>query len=257
MDVVNEAAAAIKTATDKKEKPNFFKYVFNFDDENKNEIFNLIQYTLLAIIPVLLTLKLVKHIIPEEDESKGSLEIFAESVGQILLIIGMIWFIDKSIRFVPTFSETPYSKFTPVNFILPFLIILSRLQTKLGAKFNILIERTMDTWNGMESKEKKSEGTVKVSQPIAGQGMPPAIPTQMPNYQDNSQLLPANRQLTSMPAPQQQQIQQMEPQQSPNFDQMYGGGNNPLVGAHTPGNQVMEPMAANEAFGGMGGGSPW
>ena len=43
MDVVNEAAAAIKTATDKKEKPNFFKYVFNFDDENKNEIFNLIQ----------------------------------------------------------------------------------------------------------------------------------------------------------------------------------------------------------------------
>ena len=253
MDVVNEAAAVIKN--DKKDKLNFFKFVFNFDDENKNEIFNLTQYTILAIIPVLLTLKLVKHIIPEEDESKGSLEIFAESVGQILLIIGMIWFIDRSIRFVPTFSETPYSKFTPVNFMLPFLIILSTLQTKLGAKFNILIERTVEAWNGKVSTEAKSEGTVKVSQPLAGQGLPSAMPTQMPNYQDNSQLLPANRQLTSMPAsPQQGQI---APQQSPDFNQMYSGPANPLVNAQVPGNQMLEPMAANEAFGGFGGGSPW
>tara|TARA_Y100000389_G_C17451664_1_gene515293 strand:- start:1982 stop:2752 length:771 start_codon:yes stop_codon:yes gene_type:complete len=256
MDVVNEAASAIKTAADKKDNLNFFKYVFNFDDDNKNEIFNLIQYTVLAIIPVLLTLKLVKHIIPEEDESKGSLEIFAESVGQILLIIGMIWFIDRSIRFVPTFSETSYAKFTPVNFMLPFLIILSTLQTKLGAKFNILIERTVDTWNGKESKEKKSEGTVKVSQPLAGQGAQSAISTQMPNYQDNSLLLPGNRQLTSMPAPP-QQGQQMAPQQSPDFNQMYSGPTNPMVDAQVPGNQMLEPMAANEAFGGFAGGSVW
>tara|TARA_B100000902_G_C27132335_1_gene824288 strand:+ start:47 stop:811 length:765 start_codon:yes stop_codon:yes gene_type:complete len=254
MDVVNEAASAIKN--DKKDKLDFFKYVFNFDDENKNEMFNLVQYTLLALIPVLLTLKLVKHIIPEEDDSKGSLEIFAESVGQILIIIGMIWFIDKSIRYVPTFSETPYTKFTPINFMLPFLIILSTLQTKLGAKFNILIERTVDAWNGKETKETKSEGTVKVSQPLAGQGLPSAMSTQMPNYQDNTQILPANRQLTSMPAIQ-QNGQQMAPQQSPDFNQMYGNTTNPLVNAQVPGNQMLEPMAANEAFGGLGGGSAW
>ena len=38
-----------------KETPNstlsFFKYVFNFDDDNKSEMFNLFQYSFLAIIP--------------------------------------------------------------------------------------------------------------------------------------------------------------------------------------------------------------
>ena len=81
---------------------NFFKYVFNFDEENKNGLMNMIQYTILSIIPVLITLRLIKQIIPEEDESKGSLEIVLESVGQIILIILAIWFTNKIIRFITT-----------------------------------------------------------------------------------------------------------------------------------------------------------
>ena len=233
----------------------FFKFIFNFNDENKNEILNLFQYTLLGIIPVLITLKAVKHLIPEEDESKGSLEIFAENVGQIILMLIMIWFIDKMIRYIPTFSETPYSKFAPINFMLPFLIILSTLQTKLGAKFNILINRTVEIWQGrgqVHEKEETSKSNVRVSQPLARQGHQHSM---QPNYNDTSQLLPANRQLTSMPAP--QQHQQVAPQQSPNFNNMYQDTPNPLVDAHTPGDSMQEPMAANEAFGGMFGGSAW
>ena len=62
----------------------FFKFVFNFDDDNKNEMLNLFQYALLGIVPVLITLKVIKHLIPEEDESKGNLEILAETVGQMI-----------------------------------------------------------------------------------------------------------------------------------------------------------------------------
>ena len=103
----------------------FFKYVFNFDDENKCEILNMGQYAILAIIPVLIVLKAVKHLVPEEDESKGSLEIMAESLGQLLFIMCAIWFTNRMIRYVPTYSGCEYGKFNATNFLLPFIIILA------------------------------------------------------------------------------------------------------------------------------------
>jgi hypothetical protein len=38
----------------------FFKHVFNFDDDSKGEILNIIQYALLAIIPIILLNKSMK-----------------------------------------------------------------------------------------------------------------------------------------------------------------------------------------------------
>ena len=81
----------------------FFQYVFNFDEDNKAALLNMIQYTILAIIPVLIILKITKHIIPEEDESKGSLEIVLESAGQIIIIMLAIWFTNKIINYIPTY----------------------------------------------------------------------------------------------------------------------------------------------------------
>ena len=45
------------------------RFVFNFDEENKATILNMLQYTLLSIIPVLIILKVIKYVVPEEDES--------------------------------------------------------------------------------------------------------------------------------------------------------------------------------------------
>ena len=45
------------------------------------------------------------------------------------------------------------------------------------------------------------------------------------------------------------------PQGSPNFNSMYQGPTTPLPGAATPQMGPQEPMAANEAFGGMFGGT--
>ena len=229
----------------------FFQYVFNFDEDNKAAILNMIQYTILAIIPVLIILKITKHIIPEEDESKGSLEIVLESAGQIIIIMLAIWFTNKIINYIPTYSGEKYHVFNEISFIIPFMIILATMQTKLGAKFNILMERVVNIYQGAEKIKAKEQannnygGGLRVTQPLAT-SMPQHQPSQS-DYLDRNQILPSNLQLTSMP-----------PQQSPDFNQMYqnqAGGGAPIQQGMQ--NMMMDqgPMAANEVFG--GGFSSW
>ena len=222
----------IDNITQSKEPMSFINYLLTLDEDNKIDLLNIIQYTVLAIIPIILILKAVKHFVPEEDESKGNLEILLESVGQIIFMLIGLWFTDRIIRYFGTYSGKEYQAFNSITFILPFLLILSTMQTKLGSKINILIERTMDLINGNnETKENvKQEKNVKVSQPIAGQHQPSQSDTL-----DTSQLLPSNRGLTSIP------------QQNANntdFNGMYQNTLNPLQNADTPGQN--EPLAAND-----------
>jgi hypothetical protein len=187
-----------------KKSPSFFQYVFNFDDDNKSAMLNMVQYAVLAIIPVLLLLKGIKHLIPDEDDSKGSLEILAESIGQIIIMMLVIWFINKVIQFIPTYSGEAYQPFNETSFIIPFVLILATMQTKLGAKFNILIDRLMDLWHGKTSQppaqqqqQGGSGGQVRVTQPLAQMHQPSQA-----DYLDRTQLLPSSSHLTQMPAAQ-------------------------------------------------------
>jgi hypothetical protein len=175
---------------DARESMNFFNYVFNFDDENKANMINVMQYVLMALIPVIIVLKLVKHYVPEEDDSKSSFEILAEVVGQLTVIFMSIWFIDKMIRFVPTYSQINYHKFNEVNFVLPFLVILVTMQTKLGSKINILFDRVMELWNGNSgARQAPNQSNVRVSQPIAGHHVSQA------DYLGNSVIPPPPQQM--------------------------------------------------------------
>jgi hypothetical protein len=54
----------------------FFKHVFNFDDDSKSDILNIIQYALIAIIPIVLLNKSVGKYVPESDDKKGSLHLW-------------------------------------------------------------------------------------------------------------------------------------------------------------------------------------
>ena len=138
MDSISDSVKSVQD-----ESLGFFNYVFNFDDENKKRIMNMLQYTLLSIIPVLLILRGIKHLIPEDDESKGSFEILAESIGQVILIMLAIWITNKIINYIPTYSGEDYPKFNEISFVLPFILILATMQTKLGAKFNILDRKSV------------------------------------------------------------------------------------------------------------------
>jgi hypothetical protein len=226
----------------------FFGYVFNFDDDNKAAILNMLQYTVLAIIPVLVILKVTKYIVPEEDESKGSLEIMVESIGQVLIIMLSIWFTNKIINYIPTYSGEKYHGFNEISFIIPFLIILATMQTKLGAKLNILMDRVTSLYKGTPAVTTANQGsgngsgvgnTMRITQPLATQHQPSQA-----DYLDRSQILPSNPQMSSMP-----------PQQSPDFNQMYQNQATPIQPEGMMNSNG--PMAANEAIGGGGFGSMW
>ena len=222
-------------------KPGFFKHVFNFDQDSKAEMLNIIQYAVLAIIPVIILNKLTQRFIPEADDEKGSLEITAEVLAQVIVMFLVILIIHRIITYIPTYSGEKYVDFSVTNIILAMLVIVLSLQTKLGEKVSILVDRVIELWEGPKDK-KKGKGNVKVSQPISQNQI-------AMNQSLNSM---GSTSISALPPAQPTMTQQM-----PNYDQMYQQDSTPLVGAATPGMEgFSEPMAANaggafaSAFGG-------
>ena len=150
-------------------KKNFVKHVFNFDDDSKSEILNIIQYSLIALIPVVVLNKTMAKYIPEADENKGSLEIVAEVLIQVITMFMGLLVIHRLITFVPTYSGTKYPEYNITFIVLAVLMITLSLQTKLGEKVGLLFDRVLELWHGKTEKPGAKKGNVKVSQPIAGQ----------------------------------------------------------------------------------------
>ena len=247
MDSVNDVP------TDAKGFTGFFKYVFDFDETNKALIFNMIQYAVLAIIPTVLILKAIGFVIAEEDDEKGSFEILAEVIGQLALLILSMWFINKMVRYFPTYSGVAYHAFNETNFLIPFLIIMMTMQTRLGEKIKILSERVVELWEGRADGKKvgdkkgaaKGNG-VKVTQPIAG-GRGPQMAN--PPLVNPSTLGMGGVMGMGMSNTQAAQAAAMTPQyQNPDFNKFYENDVVPLIDAN-------EPMAANEM--GSAFGSAW
>ena len=220
------------------ENKNFVKHVFNFDDESKSEILNILQYALTATIPVVLLNKTMSKYVPEVDENKGSLEVFAEIIIQISVMFTGLLLIHRMVTFVPTYSGVKYPDFNVVLIILAVLMITLSLQTRLGEKVSVLFDRVVELWDGSsKDKKPKKKSNVRVSQPISGQM------SQQPQFSDGTSImaLPANP------------SQQPQAQQQTNFNGMYQQDNTPLVGASAPAamETYNEPVAANSGFGGF------
>jgi hypothetical protein len=238
-------------------KKNFFKHVFNFDDDSKSEILNILQYTLISIIPVIILNKILAKYVPEADKKKGSLEISAEILIQIIVMFVGLLIIHRVITFIPTYSNAKYPDFSIIFIVLAVLMITLSLQTKLGEKVNILAERLVDLWEGKTDKNKNKKGdkngSVKVSQPISGQ-----ITGQLMNNSAMAQsLYTDSTAIGSLPTNDGNSGNDGQTQQLPNYNAMYKQENTPLQGAASPVEGFGEPMAANAVLGGSGFGSAW
>jgi len=218
-------------------KPGFFKHVFNFDEESKAEMLNIVQYSVLALIPVVLINKIMQRFVPEADEEKGSLEITSEILAQVIVMFLVILLIHRIITYIPTYSGEKYASFSVTNIILSMLVIILSLQTKLGEKVSILVDRVMELWEGPKDTKKGKSGNVKVSQPIS----------QNQSAMNQSLNSMGSTSINSLPPPQTTMTQQL-----PNYDKMYQQDSTPLVGASTPGMENFEPEAANGGFGAFG-----
>ena len=231
-------------------KQNFFKHVFNFEDDSKADMLNIIQYSLIAIIPVIILNKTMAKYVPEADETKGSLEVVAEVIVQIIIMFVGLLMIHRVITYVPTYSGMKYPDFNIIFIILAVLMITLSLQTKLGEKVSLLFDRVIELWDGKSDKPKKQGGgNVKVSQPISGSQN--VVTAQNPAM--NQALYNDGTSINSLPNA------TMSPQNLPNYDNMYKQENTPMPGAASPGmvDGFQEPMAASEFLGGGGIGSSW
>ena len=235
----------------------FFKHVFNFEDDSKSEILNIVQYSIIALIPIIILNKSMSNYVPEADDNKGSLELSAEILIQIIVMLIGLLLIHRIITFVPTYSGVKYPDFNIIFIILAVLMITLSLQTKLGEKVSILVERLMELWNGKEDKKKNGKGgksgNVKVSQPISGHSgsiTGQIMPQTQSTYTDGTSI---NSLPTSDVA-----LSAGTTQQLPNYDNMYKQDTTPLVNANSPGQMEgfsSEPMAANSVLGGGAFGS--
>tara|TARA_X000000950_G_C13795830_1_gene611378 strand:- start:532 stop:1242 length:711 start_codon:yes stop_codon:yes gene_type:complete len=219
-------------------KNSFINHVFNFSEEGKGELLNIAQYSLMGVVPIVLLNKLVQRFIPEVDNDKGTPEILAELVFQILAMFFGIVLINRMITYVPTYSGVKYEEINLTTIVLAFLMIVLSLQTKLGEKVNILVSRVMDLVDGSEKKKEtpRKNNNQNNQQPqhqpsqadnlsasalgILPQG-PPGLPNSLSTNTGNQVVQP------QQPT---QNMQQMNQQQMP---------------------MMNEPMAANE----MGGGA--
>ena len=212
---------------------NFFSHVFDFDKESQNEILNCLQYVLLALIPTIILNKIIQKIIPATTEDKGNVEILAEIIGQIIFMFLGFILIHRLITYLPTWSKVDYKDVNIISIAVVFLSLMLTIQSKVGSKTNILLDRLFEYWEGNKQSSKPQQQQQQQQQQQPSLLPPPMVQTNAP----------------SMGVPTQ------GPQ--PDFNKMYEGPNTPLVNAMVPGGGVpmqesFEPMAANEGFGGFG-----
>ena len=231
----------------------FVKHVFNFEDESKSEILNIIQYSLISLIPIIILNKTMSKYVPESDDKKGSLEISAEIIIQIIYMFLGLLLIHRIVTYFPTYSGIKYPEFNIIFIILAVLMITLSLQTKLGEKVSVLFDRLTELWEGKSKTTTKSingkQVTVKVSQPISGQ----QILQQSPNQTAmNQSLYNDSTSINQLPS------SSSTTQQLPDYNNMYQNNSNPLVNAASPQTEgfMNEPMAANSGGGGAFG-SVW
>ena len=218
-----------------------FSKIFILNEKDKYDLMNLIQYILLAIIPIIIVLKVLKNYVPDDDEDKGTIELLIEILIQIIFIFVSFVFVHRIICVVPTYSGRDYPDISMFVIVLPLLFLLFTMHTKLGAKINMVYDRCMQMV-GLREKETTAEKPTARSKQIQKQEVnanvmnPPNPPAVMSHPYGGG---------------------------GPNFDSMYLDTKTPLVNANSPGgaappqnnmNQggpggpgmMMEPMAAND-----------
>lgn len=189
----------------------FFSHVFNFETDSRNEMVNIIQYTVISVIFIVILNKIVQTYVPELDKDKGTFVLVFEVMIQcIILFIGII-FIHRIITYIPTFSGSKYAEQNVITVILPTLIILLGLSS-LGEKVSHLMDRAIGNHAPVKITHK---------QPLQSQ-----IHSQTP------QLLPQGLNTSNPMAI-----------QEPDFNTMFSGPTTPLPNAQSI--DSVEPMPSN------------
>ena len=170
-------------------KRSFITHVFSMTEENNADVMNVIQYAIMGLVPVVLLNKSIQRFIPDADPDNSTLELLVEISAQMVIMFCGIILIHRMITYVPTYSGFKYDSLNLTTVILAFLVIVLSIQTKLGLKVNILVERALELWNGPSAPQEKEamsnhNANVRVKKPVSSHA-----PSQA-DYLDNSAMQP-------------------------------------------------------------------
>ena len=166
----------------------FISYMFSMSDGEKVELINMFQYIILAIIPIILIVRLMKTYIPPVNNKKGSAEVAIELIVQLVILVSFFFLIHKLILFIPTYTKQNYPSIQFFPILLPLLFILFTLDKNMGEKAQILLQRGLvliginkENFEGADLEEEE-KNQAQVSQSVSGQVVgQQMMPPQMSN----------------------------------------------------------------------------
>ena len=272
MDNIASATAAPKDT-------GFLKHIF--DDNYKSEVLNLIQYGLIAVIPMTIIIRNVNFFFPALDTKKGSIELLLEALGQLCITFVIITFVHRILTYFTPWGGADMGSLNMPSMIMIFLwMILSFDLGHVGKKLNHIFERVLpmprdNFWSEdtPSKKRNKKSSVVRVTQPLSR--LPPPVATHQVSKTDyvttqnqmTPPLLPQSGSQTSLPVntmstalsmgadTQQygsmgQYNKALDNSAMQNSQQMYSESSGPGGGGDGVFREGMEPMAANSVLGG-------
>lgn len=216
--------------------------IFTFDESNKADLFNLMQFIFTCFIPIIILVKIINRFSPKADDRKSSLELTLEIFIETFILFFGFYIIKHVFTKIPTFSGKKIPDINITGIVIPILYTLISSNDILSDKIKILLKRFNHLWNGETNNENKPKrnSSVKVTQPISqnfGQNNLANNNTGSGNDNNNNNTSLINE-LPSNPVnlgPQKQQY--------PDYNNMFQNNSTPLVDAQTPG------LISNEGFG--------
>ena len=231
---------------------------------------NIVQYTLLSIIPVVLFIYFTKKYFPSLEENDSSLYMFTITVIELIFMIIGIFFIDRIINYIPTYSGKYYETINLTTIVVIFVLFMLITETGFKKRTLILLERFDKFFFIDDALIRKFGGEVRpfnfaTDEIFRDKKQPNKNNKNNGNNKGNAGAGagPRVEGMTQQPPPSIHISTEgpMLPQQALPVAMNGGGYNN--GGGNGGGNmeqfvpEYAEPIAANAALGGGGWGSAW
>lgn len=246
----------------------FFTYVFKLSKFKQEDLMNIVQYTLLSIVPVVLFIYFTKKYFPSLEESDSSLYIFTVTVIELIFMIIGIFFIDRIINYIPTYSGKYYETINLTTIVIIFVLFMLITETGFKKRTLVMLERFDKFFFIDDALIRKFGGEVRpfnfATDEIFRDKKQPNKNNKNNNNKGNAGSGPHTEGMANMnqqhspkppipvagPMP---MVQQPLPMGGGGYNGGGNGGGN--MESFVP--EYAEPMAANAALGGGGWGSAW
>jgi hypothetical protein len=152
-------------------KRNFLSHVFDFEEDSRNELLNLAQYSVLAAVFVTVLNRTFEAYMPEPERDKTTVALALETILHLVLLFLGLVFIHRIIEYIPTFSGAKYGSYNIIPTVLPMLVVLLSLNSGVGRKVSILV----DKFNGMSAPPPKQQQQHQPSAISPPHAVPPAL----------------------------------------------------------------------------------